>query len=72
MADTGTGIPQAEREKVFQRLYRLDKSRGTPGHGLGLSLVKAIAELHGASIASFDNQPGLRMEIIFPAPAAVE
>ncbi|TGS16516.1 ATP-binding protein, partial [Mesorhizobium sp. M1C.F.Ca.ET.187.01.1.1] len=51
VADNGPGIPPGEREKVFQRLYRLDHSRSTPGSGLGLSLVRAIADLHGATIA---------------------
>ncbi|HCD82340.1 MAG TPA: two-component sensor histidine kinase, partial [Agrobacterium sp.] len=53
------GIPEAERDKVFRRLYRLDKSRSTPGSGLGLSLVRAIADLHGVDITLADNQPGL-------------
>ncbi len=65
VSDNGPGIPPAEREKVFQRLYRLDKSRSTPGHGLGLSLVKAIAELHGATIEISDNIPGLRTAVLF-------
>ncbi|MDB5587139.1 MAG: integral rane sensor signal transduction histidine kinase [Devosia sp.] len=64
--DNGSGIPDAERDKVFQRLYRLDKSRSTPGHGLGLSLVKAIAELHGATIMLADNRPGLCVRVKFP------
>jgi signal transduction histidine kinase len=66
VSDAGAGIPAAEREKVFQRLYRLEKSRTTPGSGLGLSLVKAIAELHGASITLSDNAPGLRVSVVFP------
>ncbi|MDV3251973.1 HAMP domain-containing histidine kinase [Devosia sp. BK] len=65
VSDTGPGIPETERERVFQRLYRLDKSRSTPGHGLGLSLVKAIADLHGASIAVEDNKPGLCITVRF-------
>jgi signal transduction histidine kinase len=66
VSDAGPGIPAAEREKVFQRLYRLEKSRTTPGSGLGLSLVKAIAELHGALITLSDNSPGLRVSVVFP------
>ncbi|WP_221157516.1 HAMP domain-containing sensor histidine kinase [Rhizobium lentis] len=66
VADTGPGIPAEERDKVFRRLYRIDKSRTTPGSGLGLSLVKAIAELHSAEIALTDNYPGLRVSIAFP------
>jgi signal transduction histidine kinase len=65
VADTGPGIPEAERDKVFNRLYRLEKSRTTPGTGLGLSLVKAIAELHGARVVLSDNAPGLAVTINF-------
>ncbi|RWM21373.1 MAG: HAMP domain-containing histidine kinase [Mesorhizobium sp.] len=71
--DNGPGIPAGEREKVFQRLYRLDSSRTTPGSGLGLSLVKAVADLHGATITLGDNNPGLVVSVSFPAvksPAA--
>jgi signal transduction histidine kinase len=65
VADNGPGIPEAERSKVFHRLYRLEKSRSTPGSGLGLSLVAAIAELHGARITLTDNSPGLAVQIDF-------
>jgi signal transduction histidine kinase len=64
--DDGPGIPDAEREKVFQRLYRLNHSRSTPGSGLGLSLVKAIADLHGASVSLEDRHPGLVVAVSFP------
>jgi signal transduction histidine kinase len=64
--DTGPGIPAEEHKKVFRRLYRLEKSRTTPGSGLGLSLAAAIAELHGATIKLDDNQPGLRVIVSFP------
>lgn len=47
VADDGPGIPDAEKPKVAQRFYRGDTSRGTPGVGLGLSLVQAVAKLHG-------------------------
>ncbi|MER8596174.1 HAMP domain-containing histidine kinase [Mesorhizobium sp. M1182] len=67
VGDDGPGIPIEEREKVFQRLYRLDNSRSTPGSGLGLSLVRAIADLHGASIALEDRHPGLAVVVSFPA-----
>jgi signal transduction histidine kinase len=60
VADNGVGIPAGERNLVFRRLYRLDKSRTTPGSGLGLSLVKAIADLHSAAITLEDNKPGLK------------
>lgn len=65
VSDEGPGIPLAERDKVFQRLYRLEKSRTTPGSGLGLSLVKAIADLHGAQIRFSDRHPGLEVIVTF-------
>jgi signal transduction histidine kinase len=70
LTDDGPGIPEAEREKVFRRLYRLERARSTPGSGLGLTLVAAIAELHDAHIALDDHQPGLRVAITFPNAAA--
>jgi signal transduction histidine kinase len=66
--DSGPGIPIAERGRVFQRFYRLESSRSTPGSGLGLSLVEAIAALHGASIELTDNSPGLRVTLRFLVP----
>ena len=66
LCDTGPGIPEGERDKVFQRLYRLEKSRSRPGSGLGLSLVAAIADLHSARIELGDNRPGLCVTIAFP------
>lgn len=64
--DTGPGIPAEERGRVFQRLYRLEQSRSTPGSGLGLSLVKAVADLHDASMSLTDALPGLRVSVVFP------
>jgi signal transduction histidine kinase len=66
VADNGPGVPAEERDKIFRRFYRLDSSRTTPGSGLGLSLVVAIAELHGVTIETRDNQPGLRVDLRFP------
>jgi signal transduction histidine kinase len=66
IADNGPGIPAGERDKVFRRLYRLDKSRTTAGSGLGLSLVRAIADLHGGNARMEDNMPGLRAEVRLP------
>ncbi len=63
VTDTGPGIPAMERANVFRRFYRLDASRTTSGSGLGLALVKAIADLHGASVELADNSPGLRVTI---------
>lgn len=70
--DTGPGIPEAERDKVLRRLYRLEKSRTTEGSGLGLALVKAVAEVHDAKLALSDAHPGLCVSLRFPLsdPAA--
>lgn len=65
IADNGPGIPAAEREKVVRRLYRLDRSRNTPGNGLGLSLVEGVVKLHGGHLSLLDNAPGLRVRIEF-------
>jgi signal transduction histidine kinase len=65
VSDDGPGIPTGEFEHVFKRFYRLERSRSTPGNGLGLSLVAAVARLHGASIKLIDNAPGLRVELSF-------
>jgi signal transduction histidine kinase len=64
--DDGPGIPEADRERVFRRFIRLDAARSTPGSGLGLALVKAVAELHGMTIALEDAAPGLRVRITLP------
>ena len=63
VADNGPGIPAEERERVFDRFYRLDRSRTTTGSGLGLALVKAIASLHGLAIKLEDRKPGLAVII---------
>jgi len=65
LSDNGPGIPQAQTEKVMQRFYRLEQSRTTSGHGLGLSLVKAITEQHNGGIHLLDNHPGLLIKIQF-------
>ena len=61
VADNGPGIPASEHGKVFDRFYRLDRSRSTSGSGLGLAMVKAIAGLHGLTIRLDDAKPGLRV-----------
>jgi signal transduction histidine kinase len=63
IADRGPGIPQGDRERVLQRFVRLQPSRSIPGSGLGLSLVAAVARLHGGSISLEDNQPGLKVRL---------
>jgi signal transduction histidine kinase len=70
IADDGPGIPAEEWEHVFKRFYRLEHSRYAPGNGLGLSLVAAVARLHGARIEMLDNAPGLRLKLWFAAPTA--
>lgn len=67
IADDGPGIPVEDREKVFQRMVRLDPSRSTPGNGLGLSLVRAVALLHDGQCEIEDNQPGTRAILRLPA-----
>ena len=64
VADSGPGIPESERSKAVERFYRGDASRCTPGVGLGLSLVDAVARLHGSELRLEDNHPGLRAGII--------
>jgi signal transduction histidine kinase len=61
VADHGHGIAEEHRDKVLQRFYRLEKSRSTPGNGLGLSIVAAIAALHEGKLTLSDNKPGLRV-----------
>jgi signal transduction histidine kinase len=68
VSDTGPGIPEPDRARVLRRFVRLEASRSTPGTGLGLTLVKAIADLHGASLALSDNKPGLRITLTFAQP----
>ena len=70
VADRGPGIPAADREHVLERFVRLDSSRTTPGNGLGLSLVAAIARLHNAVLSLDDNRPGLKVTLQFRPAAA--
>jgi signal transduction histidine kinase len=64
--DDGPGIPAAERPRVVERFYRLDRSRGLPGNGLGLSIVTAIATLHRGKLTLDDAAPGLAARIVMP------
>jgi signal transduction histidine kinase len=66
VADTGPGIPADQRESVLRRFVRLEASRSSPGNGLGLSLVDAVARLHGARLEMDDNSPGLIVSLVFP------
>ena len=66
VADSGPGVPADRREAVFDRFVRLEGSRSTPGNGLGLSLVRAVARLHGGEAWLEDNAPGLKALITLP------
>lgn len=66
VGDRGPGIPEAERERVFDRFQRLEAHRGSPGTGLGLSLVRAIVRHHGGQVQLLDNAPGLRVQVLLP------
>ena len=65
VGDNGPGIPENERRNVFKRFYRLERSRSTPGSGLGLASVAAIADLHAARIELVDNEPELKVALQF-------
>lgn len=67
--DDGRGIPATERARVFDRFVRLEPSRSTDGHGLGLSLAKAIATAHDAALELHDASPGLEIRVVFSAMA---
>jgi signal transduction histidine kinase len=67
VADSGPGVPAEDRERVLQRFARLDESRSTPGSGLGLALVRAVADQHDAKLLLTDNGPGLRVKMTLPA-----
>jgi signal transduction histidine kinase len=67
VGDNGPGIPEEDRARVVERFVRLEKSRTEPGSGLGLSLVAAVARLHGGSFRIEDNGPGVRAVIDLPA-----
>jgi signal transduction histidine kinase len=77
--DSGCGVPPAERDKIFERFYRVG-GQTAPGYGLGLSIAKTIASLHGLDLTVDDNAPGARFEMAArtkaPAPglnmAAIE
>ncbi len=68
--DSGPGIPEVLREKVFERFYRLESHRGSPGNGLGLSLVRAIVDLHGGEIRLDSGEEGLSFSVEIPQGAA--
>jgi signal transduction histidine kinase len=65
VTDDGPGVPETERRRVFDRFYRLEHSRTTPGSGLGLAMAAAAAKLHGADIELLDAEPGLEARVTF-------
>lgn len=65
--DDGPGVPDEARGRIFERFFRMDRSRTTPGTGLGLSLAAAVAAAHGAEIRAEDAAPGLAIYVDFPA-----
>ena len=66
VADDGPGVPVCDHDRILQRFARGEASRTTPGNGLGLSLVAAVAAAHGGNIVVGSNQPGLRVTIVLP------
>lgn len=75
VADDGPGIPPQDRERATERFFRGESARSTPGSGLGLALVQAVAMLHGGALRLEDNAPGLRAVLHLPAaepPAAAK
>lgn len=71
VADTGPGIPAEDRPRVVERFVRLEASRSSPGTGLGLSLVAAVAHFHGTQLELGDNAPGLKASLTFPRASKV-
>ncbi len=67
VSDQGPGIPEPERARVTERFYRGEAARSTPGAGLGLALVQAVAQLHGGVLSLGSNDPGLRAVLHLPA-----
>jgi signal transduction histidine kinase len=72
VSDNGRGVPAAERERIFQRFHRLPESKSVSGSGLGLSLAKAVADIHGIVLTAEDAEPGLRIKMRFPEFSKVE
>jgi len=72
VADHGPGVAGEDRERALGRFVRLEGSRSRPGSGLGLSMVAAIAKLHGGEVRLEDNAPGLRVVMILPRGAATD
>ena len=65
VTDSGPGVPADQLDKVTRRFYRVDTSRRRPGSGLGLSLVQAVADHHGAKLHLSNAEQGLIAEVVF-------
>lgn len=70
IADNGPGIASEFHDKVFEKFFRLERSRNTKGNGLGLSMVAAVARIHNAVITLEDNEPGLKVVLTFPSESS--
>jgi signal transduction histidine kinase len=70
VADDGPGIADADKSRVTERFFRGDASRGSPGVGLGLAIVDAVAKLHGGALQLLDNHPGLLAQMVLPLSPA--
>jgi signal transduction histidine kinase len=66
--DDEPGVPASDFDRLFHRFYRVDRSRSGTGNGLGLSLVRAVSDLHNGTIKFQDNKPGLLVELCLPSP----
>lgn len=67
VSDSGPGVPDADRERIFKRFVRLDRSRSAAGHGLGLSMVDAVAKAHKAALSAQNVAGGFAITLEFPA-----
>ncbi|MCV0428117.1 MAG: sensor histidine kinase, partial [Roseibium sp.] len=72
VADNGPGIPEDDQERVLKPFERLDSARTKPGSGLGLAMVAAISEHHGATVTLQSAGPGLRVVMRFPVRSATD
>jgi len=65
VCDNGPGVPPGQRDTILHRFVRLEAARNSPGNGLGLSLVQAVADQHNAELLLEDAHPGLRVGLMF-------
>ena len=72
VSDTGPGIPEAERDRIFERFYRIDpsRSRRTGGAGLGLAIAREIITLYGGTVRVIDSPAGATFEVTLPGGLA--